>query len=113
MYCLNDFEESLKLVPLESPPFSVVRAWGRSDEGSDRCCQDWRGGFVIDLGNKRFAYLTGWCDYTGWGCQDGATITYGYHIDELIADDLGESWDEEPADLNRWIKNGMKPWEQR
>ena len=31
----------------------------------------WTGGFVLKLKDGRFAYLTGWCDYTGWGCQDG------------------------------------------
>lgn len=27
--------------------------------------------YVVKLKNGKYAYLTGWCDYTGWGCQEG------------------------------------------
>lgn len=31
--------------------------------------------YILKL-KKGYAYLTGWCDYTGWGCQDGGAIAY-------------------------------------
>lgn len=51
------------------------------------------------------------CDYTGWGCQDGAELRY--FDDKPTPSELkGESgsepdaaeWDTEPADLNRWLQ---------
>jgi hypothetical protein len=107
MYCLNDFEESLKRVSLPFRPVRVLKAWGRA-EVPDVCCHmDWRGGFLMELENGQTVYLYGWCDYTGWGCQDGADL-----YDAWPADDE-EAWDLEPADLNRWIENGMPAWEDR
>ena len=32
--------------------------------------------WIIQCGTKRFYAMTAWCDYTGWGCQDGRTV-YG------------------------------------
>lgn len=112
MYCLNDFEESLKQVTLEARPIAVLRAWGQA-ENDDVCCHmDWHGGFVMLLANSRYAYLTGWCDYTGWGCQDGAEVVHGDHYVDLdFPDDV--NWDICPADLNKWITEGMKSWEER
>ena len=112
MYCTNDFDESLKQVQLEAKPVRVLKAWGMA-ESPDVCCHcDWSGGFVMELANGRFAYLTGWCDYTGWGCQDGADVTHAATIEalELPAD---KSWDDNPADLNKWIADGMKSWDER
>lgn len=40
--------------------------WGHKGDGSE-----WNGGFVLRLKDGRWVHLTGWCDYTGWGCQDG------------------------------------------
>jgi hypothetical protein len=28
--------------------------------------------WILELTNGKFAYLIGWCDYTGWDCQSGA-----------------------------------------
>lgn len=41
---------------------------------------------VLKLKDGRYAFITAWCDYTGWGCQDGG--------DSWVADDL--------ANLIRW-----------
>jgi hypothetical protein len=111
MYCTNDFEESLKQVTLEAAPVKVLKAWGRAEE-PDVCCQmHWSGGFVMKLANGRFAYLSGWCDYTGWGCQDGAEVEHAARLKDLKLPD--EDWDENPADLNKWLVEGSKPWEDR
>ena len=112
MYCTNDLEESLKKVVLRSEPVYVLSAWGRA-ESPDVCCHmDWSGGFVLLLADGGFAYLEGWCDYTGWGCQDGAEIRYSDNIAGLkLREDV--KWDKLPQDLNKWITSGRKPWEER
>ena len=54
----------------------VVAAWGYGDgmgddaghkRLADTSATDWSGGFLCALSDGRFAYITGWCDYTGWG----------------------------------------------
>ena len=112
-YTLYDFTESLDRVDLKGHKLeSVVRAWGFSPEGY----ASWEGGFVLHFGDGQYAYLSGWCDTTGWGCQDGVDIKWANSIEELALpteyspDWKGVStlidWDEYPADLNLWIKNG-------
>jgi hypothetical protein len=108
MYCLNDFEESLKIARPESKPVKVLLAWGQSSEG----WQEWGGGFLMLLEDGRYAYLTGWCDATGWGCQDGAEINYS-NSPRGFADLSEDICDVEPADLNKWLAEGMKAWEDR
>ena len=111
-YSLYDFTESLKQVDLnEAKAIRVVKAWGLSGDYAE-----WTGGFVLKLDDGRYAYLAGWCDTTGWGCQDGVEIRFARSIKGLAlpttrkADSyLGRGpivWDENPADLNRWIKKG-------
>lgn len=90
-----------------------VKHWEGRAESADVCCHmDWSGGFVMELSNGRFAYLSGWCDYTGWGCQDGAEIVHAAALTDLQTPSE-ETWDENPADLNKWLKEGSKPWEDR
>lgn len=31
--------------------------------------------WLIKTQNNKYMYLCGWCDYTGWGCQDGMTYS--------------------------------------
>ena len=33
--------------------------------------------YILQMKDGRYVYLTGWCDYTGWGCQDGSDS--GWH----------------------------------
>lgn len=125
-YATSDFTESLLRVAIEPSEIArVVAAWGGSPEmdggrkgWSEDSVTDWRGGFVLALKNGRYAYVNGWCDYTGWGCQDGAHVQLydampelellpvstdpdSAYFDEFVG---RESWDEEPADLNRWLE---------
>lgn len=121
-YATHDFTESLERSGIDpSEIASVLAAWGKGDGQGDDAghfrwaeegVTDWHGGFVMKLRDRRFAYLTGWCDYTGWGCQDGWTITYfdsrpsflelklasEYHHEPDDAE-----WDIDPADLNRYL----------
>jgi len=86
----------------------VVAAWGV--QGRDWA--DWTGGFLLRLKDGRFAYLSGWSDSSGWGCQDGADIAYFDSLPEKSSlvgadeytkpEDYG-GWDDYPADLNAWL----------
>ena len=31
---------------------------------------------LFEMKDGRFGVLTGWCDTIGWGCQDGADVSY-------------------------------------
>ena len=54
---------------------AVLAAWGKGDgQGDDapgyrfgESATDWTGGFLCALVDGRFAYISGWCDYTVWG----------------------------------------------
>jgi hypothetical protein len=118
-YATDDFVESIRRVAIRPDEVqSVVAAWGKGDgQGTDdghyrwgNSATEWSGGFLMHLKNGRFAYLTGWCDYTGWGCQDGAELSYFDTkpvLDALLKldDPAPEEWDHEPADLNRWLSS--------
>lgn len=104
---LNDHDHGLTSRAVES----CEAAWGHSPEG----VASWEGGFLLRLKDGRYAYLEGWCDTTGWGCQDGIGIllfdqrpklnAIERHIEESsenLAD--AKDWDEEPVDLNRYLR---------
>jgi hypothetical protein len=118
-YAILDFSESLGRVPIGPPDIvAVVAAWGYGEgQGTDGGhgysadgATEWSGGFLLKLKDGRFAYLTGWCDYTGWGCQDGAEVTYFDALPSLtsLEADPPTGWDEQPADLNRWLSSGAQ-----
>jgi hypothetical protein len=44
--------------------------------------KDWR--WLLELKNGLFVYLTGWCDYTGWDCQSGASNIVVHSRAELL-----------------------------
>lgn len=50
---------------------NVLAVWEGQNDGDS-----WR--WIVELNNGKFAYLIGWCDYTGWDCQSG--------LDDLLAD---------------------------
>jgi len=125
-YTTEDFDQSLQRVTLEPRDIeAVVAAWGTGsgmgeDAGhfkwSEDGASDWSGGFLMRRRDGRYVYLTGWCDYTGWGCQDGATLhefdarpTYAdlKALDEYDHAPPESEWDIEPADLNRWLSTSV------
>ena len=59
---LSDFQECIAGADIPSQPKGVVKAWGEQGGGNE-----WEGGFVVELMNGQYAYIAGWCDYTGWG----------------------------------------------
>lgn len=104
-YSSYDFEESMRISGVKLDEIDhVVAAWGDVDvDGA--CCREcggeWSGGFIIQLKDGSVATVTGWCDYTGWGCQDGANF-------ELMERGAGlppipKGADVDPADLNELI----------
>lgn len=114
-YTVYDLAESARSIPTDFLIVRVVEAWGHSPEDYG----SWNGGFLLEAPDGRYGYLTGWCDTSGWGCQDG-TDWYSFDHrpthDEMVAaqklqaweyrpDDT--EWDPEPADLNRWVKAGF------
>jgi hypothetical protein len=122
-YSLYDFTESLaggtginrydRTVIAATDVKRVVAAWGYSPEGYG----SWAGGFLMEMTDGRFAYLRGWCDTTGWGCQDGTEVTYFEAQPDLASlekpserseyeNEVPGDWDLEPADLNKWLADG-------
>lgn len=109
-YTLNDFRETVDhyVSPIRKEQVvKVWAAWGNGPGGSE-----WDGGFLMKMKDKKWVYVTGWCDYSGWGCQDGMTIEYFDRKPkiETLLSPWGEKpgeWDIEPADLNKWIKDGF------
>ncbi len=116
-YATYDLSESLEIARnREGADFTresiekVHYAWGYSPEGWG----SWGGGFILELKDGRFVTLTGWCDTTGWGCQDGVEVEYHNLLPE--APEAFESGkyasppnqlivpDHLPADLNRWVQ---------
>lgn len=119
-YTLYDYTESLQRVGIAPEEVtSVPAAWGRSEEGYG----EWSGGFLLELKDGTFAYVAGWCDTTGWGCQDGAevhrfdtrpTLDALTKLETETSYSTPAEWDVEPADLNKWHADGCpadRRWE--
>ncbi len=119
-YTTEDFSESLRRVDEFDKKHitRVLAGWGHgtgmgTDTGhgwSTESASDWQGGWLLEMNDGRFVYLSGWCDYTGWGCQDGVNVQWFDSRPDLESlrakgDDWPqlEAWDIEPADLNRFI----------
>lgn len=112
-YSLYDFQETIDRVGISPDDIAIViRAWSEGLEGT---YEEWSGGFLLEMKAGGVKYVEGWCDTTGWGCQDGVDI-FDADSEWRSALHCGDkprphsTWDEEPADLNRWIK---LPAEQR
>lgn len=90
---------------------SVLAAWGRNGDYAE-----WSGGFLLKLKDGRVAYIEGWCDTTGWGCQDGVETRFIKQVPEDLNTLLerfwnpnaSEDWDRDPVDLNRLIRGEIK-----
>lgn len=108
-YTNTDFVESMRQTDLQPADVRVVwAAWGEAGSYSE-----WSGGFLLITTSDQYVYVTGWCDTTGWGCQDGVEVK---KFDRPVTtDELGENaqvgeypyrklastdWDLMPSDLN-------------
>jgi len=109
-YDLYDFTETVRIAGIREHAIQrVFAAWGESPEGYG----SWNGGFLMLLKDKRVAYVHGWCDTTGWGCQDGAEVHYfdklpDRHVLEGLSRDylygsLDMDW-EDPINCNLYLE---------
>lgn len=126
-YAVYDFSESIEIAGIKEADIErVIAAWGYS-AGS---YAEWEGGFLVSMKDGRYAYIWGWCDTTGWGCQDGAQVEFydempdliikrgtpqymGGYIDALSGESSeawSQDWDEDPADLNKYLAGEIEKW---
>lgn len=117
-YSSYDFSETLNHVdsPISKADVkSVLYAYGYSIEGFG----EWQGGFVMRLNDGRLVMLTGWCDTSGWGCQDGITFSelpegtltgWSKFTNEHGTPVLAE-WDVDPIDLNRYVRGEISDFD--
>lgn len=122
-YTNYDFSETVNHVdsPIKMEQVKeVLFAYGDSQEGYGQ----WAGGFIMRLNDGRIILITGWCDTSGWGCQDGINwVELGSGIDGWDAEikrqnnimwtnmpEL-EKWDDTPADLNRLVRGEISTWD--
>ncbi len=102
-YDLFDFTESLSRVGIKREQIkTVIAAYGNNGGYSE-----WEGGFLMELHDGRRAHITGWCDTTGWGCQDGAQVEY-IHEADVFERLLQNDHDYKPVDLNRWVNGEIE-----
>lgn len=126
-YDLSDFVETVEIAAEREgfDPKNIQRcvaAWG--EQGS---YAEWEGGFLLELRDGRYAYLSGWCDTTGWGCQDGVEVRYfpneisldGVRAAEMSSKEewetfppLSAGWTIDPADCNRWLKGEVNRFDE-
>ena len=82
-YTVDDFSECLSCAVRDTTQdvlreriHRVLAAWGKGRgmgeepahfRASAESSTDWNGGFLCQLIDGRYAYVSGWCDYTGWG----------------------------------------------
>jgi len=71
-------EDVAEVLGAEDGRFRPARA---NDEGA------WIG--LFKLRDGRYMFLTAWCDYTGWGCQEGGDCTF-YTSRKAAIQDLGD-----------------------
>lgn len=120
-YGLEDFVETMNGLSIKRADIkSVIKAWGDTNGSSkEESGSELEFGVVIELNDGRFAYATGWNDYTGWGCQDGVEIKYANSLDKLDLPTKREYyegelvWDEKPTDLNEWVQGNRKTFYDR
>lgn len=120
-YDLYDFTHSLEAVSIPITRMEHCSlGFGYSPEGYG----SWTGGFVCHTrSGAPWVLVCGWCDTTGWGCQDGAQAFEFDH--EPTAEEVREAFigycgewsaealddpDVDPADLNRMLRGEIDQW---
>jgi hypothetical protein len=54
------------------------------DSGEGDLFAEWDGAGVFRLADGRYVSAWGWCDTTGWGCQDDADLFVSSTLDGLL-----------------------------
>lgn len=103
-----DFDETLKGTSIERTDIKrLIAAHGVTEAGCcDSCGGEWSGGFLLEMKDGKFVYVHGWCDYTGWGCQDGTGRLDFDSVPELKDLDGSVEWETTVPDLQRYIETG-------
>lgn len=117
-YTSYDFNASWERAGAGDPKH-VHLAWGYNGDFAE-----WSGGFIVETQSGAFVVIYGWCDTTGWGCQDGAeshvcltldqakewavdhwqeTFVYGSPYSHSSKPEGEPDWDKDPSDLNHEI----------
>lgn len=105
-----DFDETIKGCGVERTDIKrIAAAYGVTEAGCcDDCGGEWSGGFLMELNTGKFVLLSGWCDYTGWGCQDG-TARMDFDTEPVLSEIKGHEtteWETTLPDLQRYIETG-------
>ena len=111
-FSMYDFQETLNGCGVDRTDVKrVAAAYGVTEEG---CCNDcggeWSGGFLMEMKSGKFLFLSGWCDYTGWGCQDGTEKQEFDTEPALKSLEQGYSkkeWETILPDLQKYIETGV------
>ena len=95
-----DFSESLNRVEIKEDDVKrVTAAWGTEGDYAE-----WEGGFLMEMKDGRWCYVEGWCDTTGWGCQDGAEVKWFTAEPELVGlTEKNAEWESDPPDCARYL----------
>lgn len=127
-YSVEDFVATIKRVEIERGDIEkVIGSWGHTNGKSKKeSGSELQFGAVLKLKSGRYAYVEGSNDYTGWGCQDSASLhTYDWlsapyekepEIQLLLKSFLENEysgidqieWEKQPEDLNRWVRGELK-----
>ena len=70
---------------LRSDVVEVLASVNGENDGDSWIC-------VVRLADGRFACCEGSCDYTGWDCQAGNTITVAGSLETLITSGMTPEW---------------------
>ena len=73
---VEGWEGSLDAVRLDDVEEVIAASVGEND-GADWVC-------VVRLRDRRFAFLSAGCDYTGWDCQAGGRVWVHGDLDALV-----------------------------
>lgn len=64
--------------------------------------------WIVELCDGRFAYITGGCDYSGWGCRDWGETKIAGTVKEAIELVKPESYDEAKKPISKQLVDQMK-----
>ena len=73
---VEGYEGPLDAVTLDDVE-EVIAASAGDNDGPAWVC-------IVRLRDRRFAFLSAWCDYTGWGCQEGGDAWVHGDLDALV-----------------------------
>lgn len=137
-YSVKDLSETLRRVRIKRDEVKkVLFAWGDTwipESGINGDTYDqikgenhWEGGFILELNNGEVICISGYNDFTGWGCMDYVMLqkynntktdnTWNvykkmFQIEWKEYKDANKNKkieaDKDPVDLNRWINKEIE-----